>query len=168
MYRQMQQQQEQDTVFNKLRRSLYLIVSISLLTHTISVTYSVMAFREISVGFISIIVSASVCFFVSSSHLTIYGISILGCLYLSMLRPYYEMRQLCYIVALSGAMNLPLWKMIHSVGSIFHCLPGRIHASMVLGIALIVLSKVQSDLFSFSHWQSKISRLSFQHLINLP
>ena len=59
-----------------------------------------------------------------------------------MLRPYYEMRQLCYIVALGGLINFPLWKMIHSVGSIFHCLPGRIHASMVLGIALIVLTKV--------------------------
>lgn len=93
-------------------------------------------------GFISIIVSSIVCFFVSSSHLTIYGISILGCLYLAMLKPYYEMRQLCYIVALGGLMNLPLWKMIHSVGSIFHCLPGRIHASMVLGVATIVLSKV--------------------------
>jgi hypothetical protein len=101
-----------------------------------------MAFREESVGFISIIVSSVVCFFISSSHLTIYGISILGCLYLSMLRPYYEMRQLCYIVALGGLINFPLWKMIHSVGSIFHCLPGRIHASMVLGIALIVLTKV--------------------------
>ena len=138
-----------DTPLNKIRRSLYLIGSISLLTHTISVTYSVMAFRQMSVGFISIIVSSVVCFFISSSHLTIYGISILGCLYLSMLRPYYEMRQLCYIVALSGAMNFPLWRMIHSVGSIFHCLPGRIHASMVLGIALIVLSKVYYVIIQF-------------------
>jgi hypothetical protein len=60
-----------------------------------------------------------------------------------MLRPYYSMNQLCYIVAIGGLINLPLWKMIHSIGSIFHCLPGRIHASMVLGIALIVLSKVK-------------------------
>ncbi len=56
------------------------------------------------------------------------------------------MRQLCYIVALGGIINFPLWKMIHSVGGIFHCLPGRIHASMVLGIALIVLTKVTNTI----------------------
>lgn len=81
--------EEQETAFSKIRRSLYLIVSISLLTHTMSVTYSIMSFKEESVGFISIIVGSIVCFFLSSSHLTIYGISILGVLYLTMLAPYY-------------------------------------------------------------------------------
>jgi len=36
---------EPDTVWSKIRRSLYLIVSVTLLTHTISVVYSIMAFR---------------------------------------------------------------------------------------------------------------------------
>lgn len=43
MYRDIEQQQ--DSTWNKIRRSLYLIVSISLLTHTTSVTYSIMSFR---------------------------------------------------------------------------------------------------------------------------
>lgn len=79
----------QDTAWSKIRRSLYLIVTISLLNHTMSTTYSIMSFKEESAGFISIIVAAVVCFFLSSSHLTIYGISILGVLYLSMLKDYY-------------------------------------------------------------------------------
>ena len=52
------------------------------------------------------------------------------------------MRQLCYIVALSGVVNFVLWKGLHKVGGIFRCLPGRVHASMVFGVALIVLTKV--------------------------
>ena len=43
MYQDLEAQQ--DTIWGKIRRSLYLIVSVTLLTHTISVVYSVMAFR---------------------------------------------------------------------------------------------------------------------------
>jgi hypothetical protein len=60
-----------------------------------------------------------------------------------MLQPYYPRHQIYYIVAMSGIITFAFWKTIHSVGSIFHCLPGRIHASMVFGVALIVLSKVK-------------------------
>lgn len=133
---------EQDTAIAKIRRSVYLIVSVSLLTHTMSITYSLMSFKEESMGFIAIIVSSLACFLLSSSHLTIYGISVLGILYISMLEEYYSRSQICYIVALSGVAILPFWQMIHSVGAIFHCLPGRIHASMVFGTVLIVLTKV--------------------------
>ena len=108
-----------------------------------------MAFDELSAGFISIIVSSLVCFFLSASHLTIYGISILGILYLMMLEPYYTRSELNYVVAMSGLIIFPFWKVIHSVGAIFHCLPGKIHASMVFGIALIVLTKVTFLLFQF-------------------
>ncbi len=92
--------------------------------------------------------------------MTIYGVSILGCLFLTMLSPYYSRNQLFYIVALSGAFNLPLWKMIHDIGSIFKCLPGKIHASMVFGVALIVLFKVTVACFRCSHWLLKISTAS--------
>jgi len=78
----------------------------------------------------------------SSSHLTIYGISVLGCLYINMISPYYTRQQMYIVVALSGVTMFIFWKFIHSLGTIFHCLPGRIHASMVLGIVLIVLAKV--------------------------
>lgn len=82
------------------------------------------------------------CFFLSSSHLTIYGISILGVLYLKMLEPYYTRSELTYIVAMSGFIIFPFWKIIHSVGTIFDSFPGRVHASMVFGVALIALVKV--------------------------
>lgn len=35
----------QDTAWAKIRRSLYLIASVSLLTHTMSITYSFMTFK---------------------------------------------------------------------------------------------------------------------------
>lgn len=78
--------EEEDSVPAKIRRSTYLIVSISLLTHTFSLVYSLLTYKESSAAFISIIVSALSCFFISSSHLTIYGISVLGTLYLNMIR----------------------------------------------------------------------------------
>lgn len=136
----------EESVWNKIRRSAYLIVSISLLTHTMSIVYSLMTFKEESSGFISIIVSSLTCFFISSSHLTIYGISILGCLYTAMLTPYYPRHQLYYIVAISGIIMLVFWKSMHAAAAIFRCLPGRIHASMVFGIALIILTKVSTIL----------------------
>ena len=129
-----------------------------------SITYSVMAFKELSAGFISIIVSSLICFSFSKSHLTIYGISALGIFYLMMLEPYYTRPELHYIVAISGLVIVPFWKLIHSVGSIFNCLPGKIHASMVFGIALIVLTKVYILLFSFSLWLSRILMLFSLHL----
>ncbi len=135
-------EEEEDTVAAKIRRSVYLIISISLLTHTFSLVYSLITYQDASAGFISIIVSALSCFFISSSHLTIYGISVLGTLYLSMIRDYYSTHQLFYTVALSGVIMFAFWKPLHSLGSIFHCLPGRIHASLVFGIVLIVLSRV--------------------------
>lgn len=79
-----------ETAWAKISRSAYLIVTITLLTHTMSITYSMMTFKEESAGFISIIISSLCCFFISASHLTIYGISILGILYLKMLEPYYS------------------------------------------------------------------------------
>jgi len=45
---------------------------------------------------------------------------------------------------MSGFIIFPFWKVIHSVGSIFDSFPGRIHASMVFGVALIALVKVNS------------------------
>lgn len=126
------------------------MVSVSLLTHTMSITYSMMSFKEQSMGFIAIIVSSLTCFLLSSSHLTIYGISVLGILYVSMLEAYYQRSQICYIVAISGIAILPFWQMIHSIRAIFHCLPGRMHASMVFGTVLIVLTKVTLQLLSFS------------------
>ena len=36
----------QESGFSKIRRSLYLIVTISLLNHTMSTTYSIMSFKE--------------------------------------------------------------------------------------------------------------------------
>ena len=134
--------EQEQTVWSKISRSTYLIVSISLLTHTFSLVYSLITFKEQSAAFISIIVSAASCFFISNSHLTIYGISVLGTLYISMIQPYYSKAQVFYVVALSGFFMLVFWKPIHSIGSIFHCLPGRIHASLVFGIVLIVLSRV--------------------------
>jgi len=67
-----------------------------------------------------------------------------------MIQPYYTTYQIFYTVALSGVIMLVFWKFIHSLGAIFHCLPGRIHASLVFGIVLIVLAKVMFILLSFS------------------
>jgi hypothetical protein len=36
----------------------------------------------------------------------------------------------------------PFWKVLKYVGRIFDSLPGRVHVSMVFGIALIALFKV--------------------------
>lgn len=154
--------EEEDSVPAKIRRSTYLIVSISLLTHTFSLVYSLLTYKESSAAFISIIVSALSCFFISSSHLTIYGISVLGTLYLNMIRSSYSSHQILYIVALSGIILFIFWKPIHSVGSIFHCLPGKIHASLVFGIVLIVLSRVLFKSLSSSPWPLKTQKPSFQ------
>ncbi len=59
-----------------------------------------------------------------------------------MLESYYTRSELTYIVAMSGFIIFPFWKVIHSVGAIFDSFPGRIHASMVFGTALIALVKV--------------------------
>lgn len=126
----------------KIRRSAYLIISITLLNHTMSITYSMMSFKEESAGFISIIVASLVSFSLSSSHLTIYGISILGILYMKMLEPYYSRSEIHYIVAMSGLIIFPIWKVIRYVTKIFDSFPGRVHASMVFGVALIALVKV--------------------------
>jgi hypothetical protein len=118
-------------------------------------------------GFIAIIVSSLACFLLSSSHLTIYGISVLGILYISMLEAYYTRSQICYIVAISGVAILPFWQMIHSIGAIFHCLPGRIHASMVFGTVLIVLTKVNFKkilVFPSSYIEHQILLPQFQCL----
>lgn len=45
-----------ETAWAKISRSAYLIVTITLLTHTMSITYSMMTFKEESAGFISIII----------------------------------------------------------------------------------------------------------------
>lgn len=107
-----------------------------------SITYSMMSFKEESAGFISIIVASLVSFSLSSSHLTIYGISILGILYMKMLEPYYSRSEIHYIVAMSGLIIFPIWKVIRYVTKIFDSFPGRVHASMVFGVALIALVKV--------------------------
>lgn len=83
-------------------------------------------------------------------------------MYLKMLEPYYTRSELTYIVAMSGFIIFPFWKVIHSVGSIFDSFPGRVHASMVFGVALIALVKVNLDIFSFSLYLYKISRHSSQ------
>ena len=101
-----------------------------------------MTTHALSRAYISIIVSSITTFYLSKSHLTIYGVSILGSLYLSMIRPLYTPQQIVYITALSGVVLFIFWKPIHSWGTIFHCLPGRIHASLVFGIILIVLTRV--------------------------
>jgi predicted PurR-regulated permease PerM len=68
---------------------------------------------------------------------------VLGALYISMIQPIYQPHQIFYIVAMSGVIMFLFWRPIHSLGSIFHCLPGKIHASMVFGIVLIVFSRVK-------------------------
>jgi predicted PurR-regulated permease PerM len=78
-----------------------------------------------------------------------------------MIQAYYSTEQIFYTVALSGILTLAFWKPIHAIGSIFHCLPGRIHASMVFGIVLIVLSRVNAYKLSFFHSQLK----TFQHFL---
>lgn len=57
---------------------------------------------------------------------------------------------------MSGFIIFPFWKVIHSVGSIFDSFPGRVHASMVFGTALVALVKVLYFIFSFSHCAFKI------------
>lgn len=79
-------------------------------------------------------------------------------MYLKMLEPYYTRSELTYIVAMSGFIIFPFWKIIHSVGSIFDSFPGRVHASMVFGVALIALVKVSVDIFSFFLYLYKISK----------
>lgn len=54
----------------------------------------------------------------------------------------YSRTELSYVVAMGGIIIIPFWKVVHAVDNIFHSLPGRIHASMIFGIALIVLTKV--------------------------
>ena len=61
---------------------------------------------------------------------------------MTMLQPYYSRSELHYIVAMSGIIMFLFSWIIHPIGKIFHCLPGKVHASMVFGIALIVLTKV--------------------------
>ena len=76
-----------------------------------------------------------------------------------MLEPYYTRSELTYIVAMSGFIIFPFWKVIHSVGTIFDSFPGRVHASMVFGVALIALVKVLfAFIFSSSHSLYKISK----------
>lgn len=65
-----------------------------------------------------------------------------------MLDGYYTRTELSYIVAMSGFIIFPFWKLVHSVGSIFDSFPGRVHASLVFGVALIVLVKVLYILYS--------------------
>lgn len=81
-----------------------------------------------------------------------------------MLEPYYSRSEIHYIVAISGLIIFPFWKILQYVGRIFDSFPGRIHASMVFGIALIALVKVIIILRSFSHSLSRI----FKHFLRLP
>lgn len=150
----------------KIQRSTYLIVSISILTHTFSLIYSLLTYKRESAAFISIIVSSLSCFFISSSHLTIYGISVLGTLYMTMIQSIYSTYQMFYIVALSGIIMFVFWRPIHSLGAIFHCLPGRIHASLVFGVVLIVLARVIMIRFSFSLWPLRMLRLFSDYQMN--
>jgi len=69
---------------------------------------------------------------------------------MTMIQSFYTTYQMFYIGALSGIIMFIFWRPIHSLGAIFHCLPGRIHASLVFGVVLIVLSRVIMDKFSFS------------------
>lgn len=46
------------------------------------------------------------------------------------------------MVAISGIIIFPLWRIVKYMGRIFGSFPGRIHGSMVFGTTLIVLSKV--------------------------
>jgi hypothetical protein len=50
---------------------------------------------------------------------------------------------------MSGCIIFPLRKIIQSVSHIFDGFPGRVHASMVFGTALIALLKVIFYLCSF-------------------
>jgi hypothetical protein len=73
-----------------------------------------------------------------------------------MLEPYYSRSEIHYIVGLSGIIMFPFWKAALYVRMIFSSFPGRIHASMVFGTALIALVKVYHFKLSFSHCRSKI------------
>lgn len=85
--------------------------------------------------------SSLVCFILSQSHLTIYGVSVLSIVYINMIKPTYNHQQICVITFLAGLLQFPLWHLIHGFGEIFRYLPGKIHAGMVLGIGLIILTK---------------------------
>lgn len=61
-----------------------------------------------------------------------------------MLEPYYSRSEIHYIVGISGVIIFPFWKAILYVSKIFDSFPGRIHASMVFGTALIALVKVKT------------------------
>jgi MFS superfamily sulfate permease-like transporter len=95
----------------------------------------------LNIGFVSIIVSSVACFFLSQSHLTIYGVSVLSIVYINMIRPNYDHQQICVVTFLAGFMQFVLWRLIHNFSDIFHYLPGKVHAGMVLGIGIIVLTK---------------------------
>ena len=118
-----------------------------------------MTVDSLSRAYISIIISSVVTFISSRSHLTIYGVSILGSLYLSMIRSSQEEGEnppnVFYVTAISGLLLFVFWKPIHSWGTIFHCLPGRIHASLVFGILLLVLTRVLSPSLSSFPLQSR-------------
>lgn len=92
-------------------------------------------------GFISIIVSSLICFVFSQSHLTIYGVSVLSIVYINMLKPTYNHSQTCVITFLAGLLGLLSWRFLHGFGDLFHYFPGKIHAGMVLGVGMIVLTK---------------------------
>lgn len=87
---------------------------------------------------------------------------------MKMLDTYYTRSELTYIVAMSGFIIFPFWKVIHSVGTIFDSFPGRVHASMVFGTALIALVKVIYLLFSFFHSRFKTSKHFSTLLIQVP
>jgi len=95
----------------------------------------------VAAGFVSIIVSSVVCFALSQSHLTIYGVSVLSIVYINMIKPAYNQQQICVVTFLAGLMQFVLWHLMHGFGEMFRYLPGKIHAGMVLGIGFIVLAK---------------------------
>lgn len=139
--------QDNPSALTKISRSTYLIISISILTHALSLIYSLLTTHHLTRAYISIIVSSIGTFYISKSHLTLYGVSVLGTLYLNMIQGYYQPHQTVYITAMSGILLFIFWKPIHSWGTIFHCLPGRIHASLVFGIVLLVLTRVYYNLY---------------------
>lgn len=89
----------------------------------------------------SIIISSLTCFVFSQSHLTIYGVSVLSIVYINMLKPTYGHEQTCVMTFLAGLMGLLLSRFMMGFGDLFHYFPGKIHAGMVLGIGLIILTK---------------------------
>jgi hypothetical protein len=65
---------------------------------------------------VSIIVSSVICFALSQSHLTIYGVSVLSIVYINMIKPSYSHQQICVVTFLAGLLQLPLWHLIHGIG----------------------------------------------------